>query len=151
MGNANFSKLSPRQKLQKVLLYLFFIIITPFLVLTEIDDIFNTNIIQDLIRPMCVWHGINWFDWAFRIIIAIVILASIYDFAKQIESKKAKIICTAIYICSIIITVVSHIMFKYFPEEVPFDTLYFGIFALVMFFITLLELEILPKKFGKKN
>lgn len=82
---------------------------------------------------------------------AIAILASVYDFAKQIESKKAKMICTAIYICSIIITVVSHIMFKYFPEEAPFDTLYFGIFALAMFFITLLELSILPKKFGKKN
>ena len=151
MMNLGFSKLSPRQKLQKILLCLFFIILTPFLVLGELDDIFNTNIIQDLIRPMCVWHGINWFDWTFRIVMTIAILISIYGFAKQIESKKAKIICTAIYICSIIITVVSHIMFKYFPEEVPFDTLYFGIFALVMFFITLLEIEILPKKFGKKN
>ena len=82
---------------------------------------------------------------------AIAILASVYDFAKQIESKKAKIICTAIYICSIIITVASHIMFKYFPEEVPFDTLYFGAFALALLFITLLECRILPQKFGKKN
>lgn len=148
--NLDFFKLSPRQKLQKVLLYLFFIIITPFAVLADIDFAFNSDITEG-IRYLCVWHGINWFDWTFRIVMTIAILISIYDFAKQIESKKAKIICTAIYICSIIITVVSHIMFKYFPEEVPFDTLYFGIFALVMFFITLLELEILPKKFGKKN
>lgn len=146
-----FIKLSPRQKLQKMLLCLFFIILTPFLVLGGLDEIFNTNIIQDIIRPMCVWHEINWFDWTTGIMAVVVILASIYDFAKQIESIKAKIICTAIFICSIIITVVSTIMLKYFPEKVPFDTLYFTIFELAMFFITLLEYAILPKKFGKTN
>ena len=150
MVNLGFSKLSPRQKLQKILLCLFFIIMAPFAILADIDFAFNSDITEG-IRYLCNWHGINWFDWTFRIVMTIAILISIYGFAKQIESKKAKIICTAIYICSIIITVVSHIMFKYFPEEVPFDTLYFGIFALVMFFITLLEIEILPKKFGKKN
>lgn len=145
-----FLKLSPRQKLQKVLSYLFLIIAAPFAILADIDFAFNSDITEG-IRYLCVWHEINWFDWTFRIVMAIAILASVYDFAKQIESKKAKMICTAIYICSIIITVVSHIMFKYFPEEAPFDTLYCGIFALAMFFITLLELSILPKKFGKKN
>ena len=150
MMNLDFFKLSPRQKLQKVLSYLFLIIAAPFAILADIDFAFNSDITEG-IRYLCVWNGINWFDWTFRIIIAIAILLAIYDFAKQIESIKAKIICTAIFICSIIITVVSHIMLKYFPEEVPFDTLYFGIFALAMLFITLLELEILPKKFGKKN
>ena len=150
MVSLGFFKLSPRRKLQKILLYLFFIIMAPFAVLADIDFAFNSDITEG-IRYLCNWNGINWFDWTFRIVMTIAILISIYDFAKQIESKKAKIICTAIYICSIIITVVSHIVFKYFPEELPFDTLYFGIFALAMFFITLLEIEILPKKFGKKN
>ena len=145
-----FLKLSPRQKLQKVLSYLFLIIAAPFAILADIDFAFNSDITEG-IRYLCVWNGINWFDWTFRIIIAIAILLAIYDFAKQIESIKAKIICTAIFICSIIITVVSHIMLKYFPEEVPFDTLYFTIFELAMFFITLFECRILPKKFGKKN
>lgn len=151
MGNLSFFKLSLRQKLQKTLLCLFFIILTPFLVLGELDDIFNTNIIQDLIRPICVWHGINWFEWTTGVMAVVAILISIYDFAKQIESKKAKIVCTAILICSIIITAASTIMLNHFPEELPFDTLHFGIFALSMFFITLLEYAILPKKFGKKN
>lgn len=127
-----------------MLLCLFFIILTPFLVLGELDDIFNTNIIQDIIRPMCVWHGINWFDWTTGIMAVVVILASIYDFAKQIESKKAKITCTAMFICSIIITAASIIMLNHFPEELPFDTLYFCIFALAMFFIRLLEYAIFP-------
>lgn len=133
-----------------MLLYLFFIIITPFAVLADIDFAFNSDITEG-IRYLCVWNGINWFDWTFRIIIAIAILLAIYDFAKQIESIKAKIICTAIFICSIIITVVSHIMLKHFPEEVTFNTLYFTIFELAMLFITLLEYVILPQKFGKKN
>lgn len=95
--NLDFFKLSPRQKLQKVLSYLFLIIAAPFAILADIDFAFNSDITEG-IRYLCVWHGINWFDWTFRIVMAIAILASVYDFAKQIESKKAKMICTAIYL-----------------------------------------------------
>ena len=89
MVNLGFSKLSPRQKLQKILLCLFFIIMAPFAILADIDFAFNSDITEG-IRYLCNWHGINWFDWTFRIVMTIAILISIYDFAKQIESKKAK-------------------------------------------------------------
>lgn len=61
MGNLSFFKLSPRQKLQKILLYLFFIIMAPFAVLADIDFAFNSDITEG-IRYLCNWNGINWFD-----------------------------------------------------------------------------------------
>ena len=43
-----FLKLSPRQKLQKVLSYLFLIIAAPFAILADIDFAFNSDITEGI-------------------------------------------------------------------------------------------------------
>jgi len=87
MKNLGFSKLSPRKKLQKVLEYLFLIIVVPFVVLMELDFIFDDHLTPG-IRSMCVWHGVNWFDWGFWILIVITIFYYVFRSVKQLFKKR---------------------------------------------------------------